>query len=107
MDIEKSSGHGGNVGVNVGGAISMASALQGTVVQMQARPQVQDGFFDRLIVNTIMRIVGVLIRSMVLVVGLMAIVSEIAFGLFVLMLWILGPFIIAAGAAQGIRFLLS
>ena len=107
MDIQKSSGLAGNLGVNVGGAIGVASVFSGTVVQMHARPHSQDGFFDRLIVNTIMRIVGVLIRSMVLVVGLMAIVSEIAFGLFVLMLWILGPFIIAAGAAQGIRFLLS
>ncbi len=66
-----------------------------------------DGFFDRLVLNTMMRLVGMLVRSAVLAVGLAVIVGEFFLGIFCIFVWIVLPVVLAAGFAQGIRLIFS
>lgn len=53
-----------------------------------------EDIFSRLMVNTVMRLVGVIVRGTFIIIGLIAVVSTLALGLFVFISWLLLPVLI-------------
>jgi hypothetical protein len=53
-----------------------------------------EAFFETLVVNTLMRIVGFVLRTCVIFIGLLVLFLVIIFGPIVFVLWVLAPFII-------------
>ena len=60
-----------------------------------------DGFFSSLIVNTIMRLFGFFMRSMLVIVGVLSLLAVFIFGMIALIIWILAPLIIIVAFAKG------
>ncbi len=61
--------------------------------------------FERIVINSLMRIVGFLIRGLTMLVGFLAIIVEIVLGIFVLGLWIVMPLLVVGMIGEGIRLL--
>lgn len=53
-----------------------------------------ESFFSALIVNTLMRIVGFFVRSIVIIIGLLSILLLFLGGLFLFIIWLFIPFLI-------------
>lgn len=58
-------------------------------------------FFETLVANTMMRLVGFTLRTIVIVIGLLVLLLVIVFGPVVLALWTLAPFIVLSLFAFG------
>lgn len=61
-----------------------------------------EAFFETLVVNTLMRAVGFVLRTFVISIGLLVSFLVIIFGPIVLVLWVLAPFIILSLFTLGI-----
>lgn len=58
-------------------------------------------FFSSLLINTIMRIVGIIIRMAVIIIGLLALVAVFIGGIIFLIIWLFLPFVIIAMLVRG------
>jgi hypothetical protein len=65
-----------------------------------------EGFFETFIVNTIMRLVGFVMRSCIIITGLITLVVVISISIFIFCFWIVLPFAIALLLVSGVRLLL-
>jgi hypothetical protein len=63
-------------------------------------------FFGNLVVNIIMRIVGFVIRTILIVIALVAFLLVIALGLCVLLLWTILPVLVIYFFVNGLHYLL-
>ena len=68
---------------------------------------IPDDLFERIVINTLMRIVGFLIRGATILAGLVAIVLEIVVGVIAVIVWIFLPFFVIGGLVQGFRMIFS
>jgi hypothetical protein len=66
-----------------------------------------EGFFSSLIVNTIMRIIGFFMRSVLIIIGILSLVVVFILGIAALMVWIFAPVIILVTFVKGIALLFS
>jgi len=66
-----------------------------------------EGFFASLIINSIMRIVGFFMRSMLIIAGTFSLVGVFMLGVFALIIWILAPIIILVAFVEGLVMLLK
>lgn len=64
-----------------------------------------EGFFTSLVVNSIMRIIGFFMRSMLIVIGCLSLVAVFVFGVTALVIWIFAPLIILVTFVKGIIML--
>ena len=62
-------------------------------------------FFERTLINTLMRIVGVFFRIGILLVGAASLIVTAAFGILFLLIWITLPFLLLSMVAKGIALL--
>ena len=71
-----------------------------------AGSEIVNDFFSALIVNTLMRVVGFVVRGMVIVLGLFALAGEIVLGALVFLVWALlpGVFVLLLGAGGMLLF---
>ena len=60
-----------------------------------------DNFFGPLIVNTLMRLVGMVMRAIIVCLGLICIVVVFSFGVFITIVWIFLPVIFVTLLWQG------
>ncbi|OHA88871.1 MAG: hypothetical protein A3C70_01640 [Candidatus Zambryskibacteria bacterium RIFCSPHIGHO2_02_FULL_43_14] len=63
-------------------------------------------FFETLVANTLMRVVGFVLRTFVIVMGLFSLLVVVAFGPVAFVLWILAPLIIISLFTFGMTSLL-
>ncbi len=67
----------------------------------------EDSFFGAFLINTLMRLVGFLIRSVTIIFGALSLLATFALGFIFIILWLFLPFIIfilfLAGTAQFIK----
>lgn len=57
-----------------------------------------ESFFSSLVVNTLMRLVGFFVRSIVIVIGVIALIAAFFVGVALILLWLALPFIVLAFA---------
>ena len=62
--------------------------------------------FSALVINSLMRIVGFIIRSIVIIAGLVVVFFAILFGAIAFILWFLLPIFIIITFASGVRLLI-
>ncbi len=60
-----------------------------------------EAFFETLVANTLMRVVGFVLRTFVIVMGLFSLLMVVALGPVVFVLWTFAPFIIVSLFAFG------
>ena len=63
-------------------------------------------FFQSLIVNTLMRIVGAIVRISIILIGLVFLLLVLLFGAVFFILWIVMPFLIPLTIAGGVLLLI-
>ena len=66
-----------------------------------------DIFFQNLLVNLIMRVVGFVLRSILIIIGMLAIGSTLVVGSIFLFVWLFMPLVLVTLIGTGILFLLS
>jgi len=66
-----------------------------------------EGFLETLIVNTMMRLVGFVLRTFVIVSGLVSLVAVVLLGPVLFILWVFTPFIVLILLAESLVNLLS
>ncbi|HEY4479332.1 MAG TPA: hypothetical protein VI981_03180 [Candidatus Paceibacterota bacterium] len=59
-------------------------------------------FFSSILVNTILRLVGMAARAAVLLVGLVALIVHAVIGIVVFAAWLFVPFVLLAGFIKGV-----
>ena len=64
-----------------------------------------EDFFGRILINLISRIIGALIRGILLLVGISSVFLSTIFGLVVYALWFLAPILVIASLATGVTYL--
>jgi len=63
-------------------------------------------FFSSLLVNIIMRIVGALIRSMIIIIGIVCLCAVFLGGLIFFIIWMFAPVLVTVGVSTGFALFL-
>ena len=65
-----------------------------------------EDFFSVLIVNIIVRIVGAVMRLVIIAIGLVSLVLAIGLGIAFVLIWISAPLLVGAGLVRGLSLML-